>query len=213
MQKPIKGQQRALGRRKPQSSNYTLTAPVQALSAGGAPASSTAYTWVCPETGTYRFITKGPGASSNGVDEGGASGAHAEKVRLVRAGESVSIVSGVNGVDTTVTFSDGYVVTAGKASGATPGTASGGDINLNGSAPGTAGTANAGANGLGPYGGAGAPGSGYGSGGAGSPGTKEWPGAPALDRLPGALFGAGGSNYAGGLTYGGAGGVMIKRVA
>lgn len=211
MLKPLKGQQRALGKRKPPTPAYCLIAPVSIFN-GTTARSSDTYTWTCPETGTYKVIAKGCGGSSNGLGTGGASGSYSEKTRLFRKGETLSVVVALlQGYNTEVTFSDGSVMTAGSGASNTPGVASGGDLNLAGSLGGASGAA--GANGLGTHGGAGAEAGVYGGGGGGAPGAKDWPGAPARADNAGRAYGAGGSDSSGGQSYGGAGGVMIKRVA
>ena len=62
-------------------------------------------TWVCPASGTYRFVAGGGGGGGSGSD-GGGGGSQAQKVRRVSAGESVALVVastasvGSNGDDT-----------------------------------------------------------------------------------------------------------------
>ena len=148
------------------------------------------WTFTPPKAGYWKFVQWGVGGSVSTV--GNASGAYTEYTRFLTSAQSVALVvgiyAGVGTVDTTATFPDGYVVTAGKATGATPGTASGGDVNLNGSA-GTAGSTSAtGANGSGTGGGAGAANSGTNDGGAGAPANLPYRG------------GAGGASPGGGAS-------------
>lgn len=138
------------------------------------PPSST--TWTCPRSGYYRFAQWGSGGGGVG-STGGASGSHAQKVVHLNKLQTVAIVVPDNGssADCTVTLPDGRVVTAGSASGVTPGAASGGDINLAGSAGGTSG--GNGAAGLGDNGGLGGIGNGStDGGGAGAPGSGAYQG-------------------------------------
>lgn len=101
-------------------------------------------TWTCPATGSYRFILGGGGGGSeSGAGLGGGGGSQAIKVKRVSAGETVAfsvastISVNVAGGDTTATFNDGTVVTAGggqrSQDGGAGGTATGGDINTSGS--------------------------------------------------------------------------------
>jgi hypothetical protein len=120
------------------------------------------FTWTAPLPGFYRFVQWGCG--------GRASAAHAQTVVHLNTGDRVSLVvaEGVS-TDTVVTFPSGRVVTAGSAVlslGETPGVATGGDLNLNGSVSGTPSGGN-GVAGLGDNGGLGGTGNGATSGGGG----------------------------------------------
>lgn len=130
-------------------------------------------TWTCPETGSYRFIVNGGGGGGDGTN-GGGGGSQSIKVRRVNAGETVAVSVAAtvsnqsNGANTTATFADGSVVTAGGgvsgASTAAGGTAAGGDINTSGSAGSGATGGAGGSSGLyGLGGGPGGPGGGTGS--------------------------------------------------
>ena len=100
-------------------------------------------TWTCPATGSYRFIRGGGGGGSESSAGLGGGGSQAIKVKRVSAGETVAfsvastISVNVAGGDTTATFNDGTVVTAGggqrSQDGGAGGTATGGDINTSGS--------------------------------------------------------------------------------
>lgn len=130
-------------------------------------------TWTCPATGSYRFVLNGGGAGGNGTN-GGGGGSQSIKVRRVSAGETVAVSVAAlvsnqsNGSNSTVTFTDGTVVTAGGgvggASTGAGGTATGGDINTSGSAASGATGGAGGSSGLyGLGGGAGGAGGGTGS--------------------------------------------------
>jgi hypothetical protein len=111
------------------------------------------YTFTAPATGYYKFVLWGGGGGgyNGGSGAGGSSGAYAEFTRLMTWGERATVVVGVPGPlstpggDSSVTFADGKVVTAGGGGGGgtstTVGVASGGDVNINGSAPGLVGGA------------------------------------------------------------------------
>lgn len=152
------------------------------------------YTFVPPKAGYYKFVLWGAGDGSN---PGGASGAYSEKTVFLTVAQSVPIVVGLGnagapGGDTTVSLPGVAVVTAGGGNGATPGVASGGDLNLNGSTSGNPGLGSgggpvgsvggnpAGAPGVLPFrGGGGATGptlAGISPGGGGSAGASAWPG-------------------------------------
>lgn len=148
------------------------------------------YTWPCPGSGAYRFVQWGPGASFSTGTDGGASGAHTQTVVTLDKGQTVSIVIGTEGTDTVVTLPGGRVVTAGAALTSGPGTASGGDVNLNGSFGGAVSTP--GAAGLGDSGGAGGPGDVSQGGAAGAPGANGYyGGSPSSTPVVGGV-GAGG---------------------
>lgn len=126
------------------------------------------YTFTPTVSGWWKFVAWGGGEGGSGVT-GGGSGGYCEITKFLTTGQTVAVVVGKgfdassSATSSTATFPDGTVATAGAASGATGGTASGGDVNLNGSAGGNGG---AGAAGLGTGGGAAGTGSG---GGAGAP--------------------------------------------
>jgi hypothetical protein len=116
------------------------------------------YTFTAPASGRWKFIGWGPGGSG-AVGNPGASGSYFEITKLLPIGATVAVVCGIVGsTNTSVTFQDGTVATAGRAAGGAPGTATGGDVNLAGSAPGVAGLGTGGGtSGGGPTDGAGAP--------------------------------------------------------
>lgn len=126
------------------------------------------YTFTPAVSGWWKFVLWG-GGEGGGAVTGSGSGAYSEITKFLTASQTVAVVVGKgyddssSATSSTATFPDGTVVTAGAASGATGGTASGGDVNLNGSAGGNGG---AGSAGLGTGGGAAGTGSG---GGAGAP--------------------------------------------
>lgn len=173
------------------------------------------YTWTAPDSGYYRIAQWGTG-NYGSAPNGGPSGAHAQTVVPITGGQAVAIaVSSGNMAspgDTTVTLPDGRVVTTTSASTTVPGTATGGDINLNGSAGGV-GVSGAGTAGLGTAGGVGGPGDATTmGGGAGAPGYGYYPGGNGADGstgFPGQTPGAGGRS---GASLGGHGLVIIERV-
>lgn len=131
------------------------SAPYTVVFGSNAPNGGTAnQTWTCPKAGTYRFVQWGQGGDGNNVT-GGGGGAHAQTVRKVKAGETVTITSDSNtantGIKITLTLPDGTsVVTNGGqfgSAGGAAGTASGGDINVSGSAGSGTGGGAAGASG------------------------------------------------------------------
>lgn len=157
------------------------------------PTAAATYVFVPPRAGYWKFVGQGPGAAgSSGVASGG-SGAYGEITRFLTPATPVSIV--VNAVnDTTVTFLDGKVCTAGKATAAVGGSASGWDLSFSGS-NGTATGGTTGTPGLGPGGGPGGPGT-VGAGGAGAPGTLNYRGGSGgSTTFPG--VGAGGAENGG----------------
>ncbi|WP_421936341.1 hypothetical protein [Phenylobacterium sp.] len=113
------------------------------------------YSFIVPETGDWQFVGWSAGANGS-AGSPSASGAYFELTRRLTVDAVVVIdVSAVGSTDTTVTLPDGTSATATRASGATPGAASGGDVNLAGSAPETAGSGDGGgASGTGMGGGA-----------------------------------------------------------
>lgn len=140
------------------------------------------YTFTSPKGGRWKFVLWGPGGNSGGGVDGGGSGAYVEITKTVLTGQTVALVVSSAGAATTATFLDGAVASAGAGSGITGGTASGGDVNLNGSNGGASGGSNAGTAGTGTGGGA------AGAGGAGLPGGA---GAPANLPFRGGAGGTG----------------------
>jgi hypothetical protein len=131
------------------------------------PGASSAYSFVVPYTGEWKFVGWGPGGSGS-PSGGGGSGGYFEISRNLVRGQVVTITAGIAAVsDTSVALPDGSTATATRANGATQGAGSGGDYNLDGSAGVAAGT-NPGNAGLGTGGGAGGT-AGSGSGGSGAP--------------------------------------------
>jgi len=97
-------------------------------------------TWVCPKTGRYRVVQWG-GGGCRGANSGGDGAAHAQTVRWLTTGQSLSITvgevfEGIEGGAATVLFPDSTLVTTtGGASGngtSRPGVATGGDVNVPG---------------------------------------------------------------------------------
>ena len=117
-------------------------APYTVVYGSNAPNGGTAnQTWTCPKAGTYRFVQWGAGGDGNNVAGGGGAG-HAQTVRKIAAGATVTITSDSNtanrGVKITLALPDGTSVetTGGQyaAAGGAAGAATGGDINVSGSA-------------------------------------------------------------------------------
>jgi len=145
------------------------------------------YTFVAPVNGYYKFVLWGAGGGGgNGTPaNGGGSGAYCEYTRAMGASERATVVvppavgKATNGAAATVTFLDGKAVTAGGGlSNTAGGTASGGDVNLNGSSGGLSSGSNNGGTGLGTGGGAGGTGDGgtIGGGGGGAPANSPYTG-------------------------------------
>ncbi len=97
-------------------------------------------TWVCPKSGRYRVVQWG-GGGPRGGGSGGDGAAHAQTVRWLLAGQTLSIAivevfEGSEGGAATVIFPDStQVITTGGATGSAqskPGVATGGDINVPG---------------------------------------------------------------------------------
>lgn len=96
--------------------------------------SGATYNWSPTKAGLYKFVAWGPGGVGSNVPTYGASGGYFEITKYVRTTDVVVIVTGVVGSsNTTIAFPDGTVATATRANGSTPGSASGGDVNLAGS--------------------------------------------------------------------------------
>lgn len=171
------------------------------------PASLSPYSFTPPVSGKWKFVGWGPGASTGGF--GGASGGYVEVTRQLTTNQAVAIVAGFVGTDTTITLPDGTVATAGKGA-SSGGTATGGDVNLNGSA---GGNAVAGSPGLGTGGGAGGAAPNNLGGGAGAPANLPYRGGEGAsdagagsDR--GGSVGSGGCGVSTGLSSGGPGLVL-----
>jgi len=127
-----------------------------------------------PRPGRWKFVGWGPGGDGNNGATAGASGAYIEVTRYLTRKDVIAIVVGAVGSDTTITFPNAVVVTAGKASAAVAGVATGGDVNINGTAGVVTGTIN-GNPGSGTGGGTGGTATlGPGSGGAGAPGRLPY---------------------------------------
>src|SRR5436190_6852743 len=97
-----------------------------------------------PVDGFWKFAAWSAGGGGS-VVSAGPSGAYAEITRFLRTTQVVTIgVSGEStGTNTSLTFPDGTIVTCTPSIGGSPGTASGGEVNL----PGSAATGGSGANG------------------------------------------------------------------
>ena len=161
------------------------------------------YTFTPTVSGWWKFVLWGGGARPT-TGYGGGSGAYCEITKFITTGQTAALVagrgagSGGAAQNSTVTFLDGTVVTAGAAVNEIGGTATGGDVNLNGSTGGVDGPGGAsGANGLGTGGGA---------GGAYEPNVGGGAGAPANLPFLGGVGGyaGGGQHYGGGTPGGGA---------
>jgi hypothetical protein len=92
-----------------------------------------AYSFSPPASGKWKFVGWGCGGGGLAGTSGGASGAYVEITRFLTKNQVVTI-SVVSGADTVIAMPDGTVATAGKASAAVAGAASGGDVNLAGTA-------------------------------------------------------------------------------
>jgi len=182
------------------------------------------HSWTPPEAGWYKFCAWGHGGIGNATGSGG-SGGYCEITRSLAPGQTVTIVVGQcpfgsGATNTTITFPDGKVVTAGSTDGATAGTASGGDVNLAGTAGSTSITGASGGSGSGSGGGAGGAGAaGTHNGGAGAPGVLPFRGgrggkgnASSSESAQGATPGGGGGMPASGGEPGGDGLVIVQRV-
>jgi hypothetical protein len=154
------------------------------------PAATSSYTFTPPKSGYWKFVAWGPGGTGTGGVSAGASGAYIEITRFLTPAQPVTI-SVAQASDTVLTFSDGKVVTAGKATAATAGAASGGDVNLAGTT-GVLTGALVGNAGLGTGGGAGGA-AGSGSGGAGAPANLPYRGGVGSGGTGGPGIGAGSS--------------------
>jgi len=121
-----------------------------------------------PRAGQWKFVAWGPG----GHGGNGASGAYFEKTVSLSIVSTVQIVVGTPTLsDTTVTFPNGIVATAGRAAGSAVGVATGGDVNLAGSTSASVGLGTGG--GRAGTGGAGA--------GSGAPANLPYRGGPGAD--------------------------------
>lgn len=186
------------------------------------------YTFTAPRSGKYKFVAWGAGGNSAGTISGtvgGSSGAYGEVTKALTTGQTVTITNGAppigsaNAADTTLTFPDSSVCTAGAAQFSTnttagaAGVASGvWDYSLNGSLGGVGN--HAGTAGLGTGGGAGGTTDGTHGGGAGAPARLPYLGAAggaassSFSRGPGAGQGC---SQGGGLM-GSAGAVIVQYV-
>jgi hypothetical protein len=139
--------------RRPQFEGFTYQYP------------SGSYVFRAPMAGYWKFVLWGPGGQGTFSSNGG-SGAYVEYTQFLGASEEVSIAVGAPAPtsNTSATFANGRTVIAGRGSPGVGGTATGGDVNINGSAPGVAGGGTGG----------GAPGTN--GGGAGAPGQLPFRG-------------------------------------
>lgn len=158
------------------------------------------YTFTPTVSGWWKFVLWGGGARPT-TGYGGGSGAYCEITKFITTGQTAALVAGRGAAsggaaqNSTVTFLDGTVVTAGAAVNEIGGTATGGDVNLNGSNGGIDGGGGGnGGNGLGTGGGAGGVFDSNVGGGAG---------APANLPFRGGVGGSAGSPHYGGGTPGG----------
>lgn len=134
------------------------------------PPAPSAYNFTPPTGGHWKFVLWGMGGTNNSI--GNASGAYIEVTRELSTAQTAVInvpQFSVNASDASVTFPDGTSAIAGNASGATPGVATGGDVNLNGTAGTAGGTSSDGGHGLGTGGGVGGIHASTNDGGAGAP--------------------------------------------
>lgn len=132
------------------------------------------YTFTPTVSGWWKFVLWGGGARGSGY--GGGSGAYCETTKFLTTGQTAALVvgrgegSGGGAQGSSVTFLDGTVVNAGAAALEVGGTATGGDVNLNGSNGGIDGGGGGnGGNGLGTGGGLGGLFEPNAGGGAGAP--------------------------------------------
>lgn len=155
------------------------------------------YTFTPTISGWWKFVLWGGGSENSSANNGGGSGGYSEITKFLTPSQTVALVvgigarAGVAATASTATFPDGTVVSAGAASGRTGGTATGGDVNLDGSLGGTG--ASSGAAGLGTGGGAAGTGN---SSGAGAPSNLPFrggEGGTAAGNTRGRSPGAGGS--------------------
>jgi hypothetical protein len=167
------------------------------------------YTFTPPISGYFKFVGWGAGGRGSSGSYGGGSGSYVEATRLLTVNQSVTIVVGPSNNDTTFTFPDGTIVTAGGSSGQAGGTPSGlnanlGDVGLSGTAgPNNGGTASPG---LGTGGG---PGGGV-NGGAGSPANLPYRGSAGGGTFLSISYGAGTANTT---TQNGGSGFAIVALA
>lgn len=188
MLEPLRGQQRALGRRTKTPPAYTAMFPAGSVS------------WTAPKPGRYKFLLWGAGYGG-ASGQGNASGSLAVTTVQLAAGQVIAGTVALGGPgapsgNSSLTFPDGRSVVAGSATGvATPGTATGGDTNLAGSVGGSSGGTD-GIAGLGDAGGAGGIGNGIDVGGGG--------GAPGVSPFKGGKGGSRAGNESGGTPGGGA---------
>lgn len=99
------------------------------------------YTFRAPKAGNWQFAAWGAGKSNLAAPSGGDSGALGVITRLLAFNEAVTIVVGTGAADTVITFANGKVCTAGRATGiagAGVGVATGFDVNISGNPGGVA---------------------------------------------------------------------------
>lgn len=166
------------------------------------------YNFRPPYAGYWLFVLNGPGGPGGITPNGSVSGAYLEKTILLNPSQTVALVVGHSGTDTTAIFPSGAEATAGSGATSIPGIASGGDYMLSGSPGNTAG--------LGPGGGA-AGAFGGNLAGAGAPGTLRFPGGQGGSYVAGGVIagigaGGGGEQFAGRAQQGGDGRAFIEFV-
>jgi hypothetical protein len=159
------------------------------------------WTFQPPTAGLWKFVGWSAGGNGNATD-GGASGGYFEITRRVSLLDTVTIMvsdpASTAGTTTSVTFLSGTVATATRASGMTAGTATGGDVNLQGTAGTTANPGTAGS-GLGTGGGAGGVSLGSYAPGAGAPANLPYRGGQGpAENYASAPIGAGAAGQSGG---------------
>jgi hypothetical protein len=164
------------------------------------------YTFTPPINGYFKFVGWGGGGNGSSGVYGGGSGSCVEATRLLTVNQSVTMVVGATHVDTTFTFPDGTVITAGGTTNQAGGIASGinanlGDVGING----TAGPSNGGTAGPG-LGTGGGPGGGV-NGGAGVPANLPCRGPSGGGAFTTNGYGAGSVN--GGTANGGLGFAIV----
>lgn len=155
------------------------------------------FTFTAPKAGYWKFVAWGPGGS--GAGSGAASGSYGEITRFVGRLQTVAVAAPPPGADTTLTFADGSIATAGQASGSVAGVASGFDTSLPGTAGTVGGTSSAGGAGQGTGGGAGGANAGANDGGAGAPAILPYRGGRGGSGTTGATGYGAGSGQLGGV--------------
>jgi hypothetical protein len=187
------------------ANRYGLTNAQEPVNFNARPSVTVATNWSPPRAGHWKFVLWAEGAGCASADTlGGGSGAYAEKTVFLSPSQSVVVtlasgfgIGGYNGGTSTIAFPDGSLLrcTGGTRGGAPAGgTATGGDVNLNGSPSNTVGAGTGG--GAKPSGGA--------TTGGGAPANQPYRGGDAGSSV--ALQGStpgGGACAAGVDTYGG----------